>query len=279
MVNGWVYGYQPACRQDSLERAWFTSDYLKLFDLFCVQTEAIKQKLVASGAEEKKVIVTGNMKFDSLGDKSTRTRDMAGEILLKNISEPDVDVIVAGCLINAEEYQLIIESFIKVIEKKPNCKLVIAPRHPEKPEQIQIIVSLLNQAGISYILRSKFAHAENFDAQVIVLDTFGELKAFYSIATVCYVGRDHNVLEPLTFGKPVVVPTSWHDQYPSYPVYDITRKKEIIYPVNKHELVDRLEWFLTGKNANNENQIAALLGDLSGATEKIVSLVVDSSCS
>jgi len=53
----------------------------------------------------------------------------------------------------------------------------------------------------------------------LVLDTIGELRDFYAIATVAHVGVDHNVLEPLGFGKLVTVKPGWDQTYPSYPVY------------------------------------------------------------
>ena len=55
----------------------------------------------------------------------------------------------------------------------------------------------------------------------MVLDTMGELRDFYAAATVAHVGVDHNVLEPLAFGKPVTVKPGWNTTYPSYPVYRV----------------------------------------------------------
>jgi 3-deoxy-D-manno-octulosonic-acid transferase len=58
---------------------------------------------------------------------------------------------------------------------------------------------------------------------MLVLDTMGELRDFYAASTVSFVGRDHNILEPLTFGKPVTITPGWEATFPSYPVYLLLR--------------------------------------------------------
>jgi 3-deoxy-D-manno-octulosonic-acid transferase len=61
---------------------------------------------------------------------------------------------------------------------------------------------------------------------VLILDTIGELRDFYAASTVCYVGVNHNILEPLAFGKPVTVSPGWEATFPSYPVYELLRGTE-----------------------------------------------------
>ena len=78
----------------------------------------------------------------------------------------------------------------------------------------------LARLDISFALRSSLPDARIDDSVAcVVLDTMGELRDFYLAATVAYVGRDHNLLEPLAFDKPVFVGPGWDARYPSYPVY------------------------------------------------------------
>ena len=51
-----------------------------------------------------------------------------------------------------------------------------------------------------------------------MLDTIGELRDFYAAATVAHVGRNHNLLQPLVYCKPVTTSGSREPQHPSYPV-------------------------------------------------------------
>jgi 3-deoxy-D-manno-octulosonic-acid transferase len=67
---------------------------------------------------------------------------------------------------------------------------------------------------------------------VLVLDTMGELRGCYAAATLAFVGTDHNVLEPLAFGKPVFVGPGWEPTYPSYPVYTLLRDAGVLQTVD-----------------------------------------------
>ena len=61
----------------------------------------------------------------------------------------------------------------------------------------------------------------------------GELRDFYATATVAHVGVDHNVLEPLGFGKPVTVRPGWNITYPSYPVYRTLIDTKVLFEADK----------------------------------------------
>jgi 3-deoxy-D-manno-octulosonic-acid transferase len=77
--------------------------------------------------------------------------------------------------------------------------------------------------------------------QVLVLDTIGELKDFYAASTIAHVGRNHNLLEPLAYGKPVTTSGLWEPQHPSYPIYRLLVEASAII---EQDTPDRLaaEW-------------------------------------
>src|SRR2546426_9425261 len=85
--------------------------------------------------------------------------------------------------------------------------LVIAPRHPERAQEVQALVT---GRGWPAVLRSELGRARGRDA-VVVLDTVGELAPLYTVADVVFVGGSlvpfggHNMLEPALRRKPVLM--------------------------------------------------------------------------
>jgi 3-deoxy-D-manno-octulosonic-acid transferase len=89
----------------------------------------------------------------------------------------------------------------------PNLLTCIAPRHPDRREEI---ISQLKHSNLQYSVRSRKESVET-STSVYLLDTLGELAGFYSYADVVFVGGSliphggQNVLEPIAMGVPVVV--------------------------------------------------------------------------
>lgn len=233
MVNGWLYEYPPSCRQDAIERKLFSVDYLRLFDAMTVQTKDVKDKLILLGADQSSIKVAGNMKFDAIHDKNIILQDTVSQKIIDQISKAGDKVFIAGCLTDLWEYQLLIDAFKTILEVFPSAIMVLAPRHPEKLDQIESIQKVLQQANLKGELKSKVANELQSSTQVLVLDTFGELRSYYSVADVSYVGRNHNILEPLAFGRPVLVVSGWEKTYPSYPVYCFAREQELIFETSE----------------------------------------------
>lgn len=220
LVNGWLYHYRPSCRMDSIERAFFLRDYLRAFDVLCVQTDASREILMRLGAPPERVAVVGNIKFDSMQRGEWRTCDARSPRLLDALLASGRATVVAGCVTGLVEQQLVLDAFGEVLRHDSNALLVLAPRHPEVTEGMQALCGLLTAAGLVAGFRSRMADtALGDEVNCLVLDTMGDLRDFYAAAAVAHVGVDHNVLEPLGFGKPVTVMPGWEKTYPSYPVY------------------------------------------------------------
>ncbi len=272
LVNGWLYGYQPACKQDRIEKYLFEQDYLNCFDVMSVQTEQIKQCLVAQGATPERVVVSGNMKYDNL-DASLTLNEPTQAML--NVLCQQQQLFVAGCVTDVWEYELVIKAVASAKQSMPALKLVIAPRHPEKPEQLSALEQLLQQHQLVYQYRSQVTAQSLQLKDVLIVDSFGELKAFYAAAYACYVGINHNILEPLSLGKPVAVLGNWEPSYPSYPVFSIACSKQLV-----SELSDAadLATFLVASatdagNTDKTRQVIEQLAQLSGALPRNIALI------
>jgi 3-deoxy-D-manno-octulosonic-acid transferase len=85
--------------------------------------------------------------------------------------------------------------------------LMIAPRHPERFAEV---AALLKESGFDWVLRSEEPSGRDATAEVILLDSIGELRAAYPLAELVFVGGSliprggQSILEPAVWGKAIV---------------------------------------------------------------------------
>lgn len=271
LVNAWIYDYPPSSRSDRLERAFFQRDYLRSMTLITAQTEEVRERLVALGADDRRVHITGNMKFDIVQGK-TPADDGSPAALLQSIKQSPRPSVVAGCVGKAEQRALI-AAFRKLRDKHPSIRLVIALRHPENDDHLSNLAALLDDSAISWVRRSKHGDrplTEGCDC--LILDTFGELARFYSVGAVAYVGRDHNVLEPLAHNVPVAVFSGWKSVFPSYPVYQLLLERELLRQADDAEGLAHIwcDYLL----ARPQSALGSALRAFAGATDRNFELLL-----
>ncbi len=182
-------------------------------DRFCVQSEESARRFVAIGAPADRVVVTGSLKFDSLEPASAgqaRSRDRVLRYFRFPASRP---VWVAGSTMKGEE-AIVLRVFRRLKTAQPGAVLVMAPRHPERFDDV---VALARQEGFRTLRRSELPIDAEPRADVVVLDTIGELAAVYQVGTIVFVGGSlvptggHNILEPAIFGRPIVYGPHMHN--------------------------------------------------------------------
>ena len=176
-------------------------------DRFLVQSEESARRFIDIGADPARVVVTGSLKFDSLDLSPIALQARSRDRVLRYFRVPASRlVIVAGSTMKGEE-SAVLRAFRRVRTTTPNTLLVIAPRHPERFDEVE---QLVRSEGWKTARRSDLAIDSEPRVDVVVLDTIGELATVYQIATVVFVGGSlvatggHNVLEPAVFGKPIV---------------------------------------------------------------------------
>jgi 3-deoxy-D-manno-octulosonic-acid transferase len=114
--------------------------------------------------------------------------------------------VVGGSTMKGEEAALL-RAFARIKATLPGALLVLAPRAPERFGEVERLAS---EAGFVTTRRSALPIDAEPRADVVVLDTIGELAQLYQLATVVFVGGSladhggHNILEPAVFGKPVL---------------------------------------------------------------------------
>ncbi len=174
---------------------------LSNIDRFLMQTQEDAEKIVRLGADESRVEVSGNTKFDEADEPLTTKEalDVAESMGL----DPLAPVFVAGST-NPGEDEVVLAAFRAAKSRTPALRLVIAPRQIERAGEIQ---DLASGYGYSSVKRSEVQ--SRHEADVVVLNTFGELAKAYAMAVVAFVGGTfinkggHNILQPLAQGVPV----------------------------------------------------------------------------
>ena len=175
-------------------------------DRFCMQSEESARRLIDLGADPSRVSVTGSLKFDSLGLPTASHGKPRERVLRFFRISPHRTVIVAGSTFRGEE-AAVLRAFARVKSTMPGALAVLAPRQPERFGEVE---RLARDAGFATTRRSELPIDAEPRADVVVLDSIGELAQLYQLATAVFVGGSlvdqggHNILEPAIFGKPVV---------------------------------------------------------------------------
>lgn len=171
-------------------------------NIFCAQSESDSHKLKVLGASSDKIVVTGNMKFDQL---PTRILDPA--IYKKKIGLGAKDMLLVAGSTHPGEEIIVLNAYRLLLNYFPNLRLLIAPRHPERADEVG---SLASNLGLKPEKVSLFRPKAPLQNEVFILDTVGELVSFYSAADIVFVGGSlvkkggQNILEPASVGKPVI---------------------------------------------------------------------------
>jgi 3-deoxy-D-manno-octulosonic-acid transferase len=171
-------------------------------DCFLAQTDEDRRRLIEIGADESKVTVAGNLKFDIAPPPSPNIVASLRASFSDSGANP---ILVCGSTLEDEEGALL-SAFSSILAQHPAAVMVVAPRHPERFVEVAALVEKLNFR----MWRRSLWNGESLAGGVFLLDSIGELAALYSLATVAFVGGSlvprggHNILEPALYGVPIV---------------------------------------------------------------------------
>jgi 3-deoxy-D-manno-octulosonic-acid transferase len=197
MVNGRISDKSFA--RYKLIRGWLRR-VLADYTMIGMQSETDRQRIEEMGGDPGKVAVLGNLKYDIVSSKRPLDPALSDVLVRWN------PLWVAASTMSGED-ELVLDAFLNVRTRFPALKLLVAPRHPERFDEVE---ALVKGRGVSCIRRSALERAEPSTADVLLLDTIGELAAVFEYACVVFVGGSlvptggHNILEPARRHKPVV---------------------------------------------------------------------------
>jgi len=151
-----------------------------------VQDETYAERFRRIGVPTDRIRITGSLKWDSavVADRVERD-DALARCLMIDRNRP---LWVAGSTGPGEEAALL-QAYKQLLENHPQWQLAIVPRHPER---FGAVAHLIEDYGFACLRRSK--HLERpptaLKARTVFLgDTMGELRRFYALADLVFVGR------------------------------------------------------------------------------------------
>ena len=185
---------------------FLTGPLFRLLDAISVQEPADAQTWQSLGARPGQIRVTGNIKFD----QPARRDDRAGQFraLLARLSvPPDAPILLGGSTFPGEEGMLA-RICMRLRREFPGLFLIVVPRHVERTAEAAAEVT---EAGLTFALRTAEA-ARPAPPGCLLVNTTGELRAWYELATVVFIGKSlspvvaggQNPVEPILAGKPVL---------------------------------------------------------------------------
>jgi 3-deoxy-D-manno-octulosonic-acid transferase len=175
---------------------FFLKRILGEIDRFLMQSETYARRVEELGAAPSAVRVTGSLKFDAAPDGAAPPP--------ARVTPKDRRILVAGSTLEPEE-RILFSVFERLRRSAPDLFLVVAPRHVPR---FDAVFELSSSRGLRMARRSRGDNVG--DADVLLLDTLGELASIYAEADYAFVGGSlaswggHNIIEPASWGKPVL---------------------------------------------------------------------------
>ena len=172
--------------------------------LTLAQTTNYAKRFAAIGCPSEKIVVTGSLKYDT-----AQITDIVegADTLADKLKISEQKLWVVGGTGNDEE-KIILGVYKKLKTQFPDLRLVIVPR---KPERFDEVAGLIKQCGFKL---TRFGEVKGetvspqFDMQTVILgDTMGDLRKFYSLASIIFVGRSlvpmggSDMMEAAALGK------------------------------------------------------------------------------
>ncbi len=183
--------------------AGFWRPLLSGFAKAAVQTLADIERFAALGVPQEALSCAGNMKYDL--DPPAEKDLLEARERLEALGWKDAPIWTAGSTRRGEEKQ-ILDAHRQAAEKLPGLRLILAPRHPERADEV---AAILRERGLKFVRWSEPLPSQA-DPECLLVDALGALGALYPAGRAAFVGGSlvpvggHNLLEPALAGLPVL---------------------------------------------------------------------------
>ena len=172
------------------------------------QNEADGERLKELGCRPEAIRVVGNLKFDAAKLDERRVLDVRR--LLDQIGAPPNARLLVGGSTHAGEEGVLAAAYLRLRQRFPDLFLVVVPRHFERGKEAGREVAA---QGVRFVYRKEITPQTQYkegEVDCLLVNSTGELKHFYSEASVIFVGKSltaeggQNPIEPGILGKPMV---------------------------------------------------------------------------
>ena len=178
---------------------------LKQVDLVAAGNTEVARRFAHLGVRSEALRVTGSLKYD--GAQSDRNNPRTQELWELARFEPSESIWLAGSTQQPEE-AIVLQVFRELSPDFPRLRLVLVPRHPERFAEV---AQLLQESGLPWLRRSQMKHSQSSTvcqspSPIILVDTIGELGAWWGTANIGFVGGTfgsrggQNMIEPAAYG-------------------------------------------------------------------------------
>lgn len=199
----------------------------KLYDLIVCQNQTQENNFKFLLGEQKPplIVTSGNTKFDLNAPEITSDEIMKFKSML---NWKDTFIIVAGSthiLKDNPEYcseeEIIAHAYTqwKTQHQDKKLKLIIAPRHPERcNEVVQMLSNYQSRHETNFCVQTLTQAEDNLTADekvypdILIIDRLGLLMELYQLADLVVMGGTfsksvggHNILEPAAYTKPIII--------------------------------------------------------------------------
>ena len=169
---------------------------------FQMRGETDATRLKSLGVAAAKVVVVGDVKLEAPPVSSDELRrKWRGELGLADEDK----LLICGSTHGATDSRAGEEEFfLRVAQQRPDLRVALAPRHPERFDEV---ATLIVSMGFDVVRRSSRQSWKR--GAIFLLDSVGELADFYAAGDFAFVGGSliarggHNLLEPVLRGSPV----------------------------------------------------------------------------
>lgn len=174
--------------QRSLDRYTKVKRFMKrilgYLDFALMQENDDATRIMSLGLRASKVRVLGNLKFDH--DLDENENAITGELQERFGIASDAPLIIAASTHSPEE-KWILDAFKEIWKSSGDNlpRLMLAPRHPERFDEV---AALIKATGFTWVRRSEKVSSRDKTAEIILLDSIGELRAAYPLAEAVFVG-------------------------------------------------------------------------------------------
>lgn len=255
----------------------FIHQVLNDLTLAVMQSPADAQRIKDLGLSEDRVIVSGNVKFDSA---NVATNQAVTREIRRRFNFTGAKPLILAASTHGPEEEVLLAALRRIRGIHPDARLLLAPRHPER---FQEVAGLLASSGFTWARRSEQESAQDANCDVVLLDTIGELGAAYPLADLVFVGGSiaphggHNVIEPAAQGLCTI--TGPHTHNFSWVTNAMLDEEALIQlpesPDFAGELASVMQQLLSDPNRRREigTRAKSVCQSNQGATEKTLALI------
>jgi len=255
----------------------FRNSLINDMNTYCARTEIDAQRFRDLGIPGKQVFVTGTMKYDNI---PTHIDENISRELANSFHIIDNDLVLIGGSTHEGEEEILIRVYKSLNETFQNLRLIIAPRHIERTEDVS---RLIQKMGFIPVLKTQLEASnynwQNTKKEIILIDTVGDLGKIYSLANYVFVGKSlvpsggQNMMESAGLGKPVVFgPHTFNFKEEAGLLLKNNAAKMV---ETENELFKAIEFFIKNPDAAKEMGLEAqkIINEKRGATEKNIEII------